>query len=67
MFLSPTELETLTGYKRPSRQIKWLRAMRYRFEVSAVGRPVVAKVEAEGRLVSRHEPTKDRPRLELVR
>lgn len=47
MFLSPTELETLTGYKRPSRQIKWLRERGYIFFVNGKGMPVIARKHAD--------------------
>ncbi|MHB8473224.1 MAG: DUF4224 domain-containing protein [Gammaproteobacteria bacterium] len=67
MFLTLAELEILTGYKRPSCQIKWLKAMRFRYQVSATGRPVVARIEVERNLTSRPEAIKDRPRLEMVR
>lgn len=63
MFLSPDELVTLTGYRRPSRQIVWLRARRVRHFVNAVGHPVVARATVEGR---DQAPQAVRPRLHLV-
>ena len=51
MFLTPAELATLTGYQLAGWQIRWLKERGWRFEVSATGRPVVARVYAEQRMV----------------
>jgi len=40
-FLSPAELETLTGYVKPSKQIAWLQRHGVPHFVNAAGRPVV--------------------------
>lgn len=40
-FLDAGDLETLTGYKLPSKQIEWLHCKRIPFRVNARGRPVV--------------------------
>ena len=50
MFLTDDELFHLTGYKLPGWQVRWLKAHTWRFEVSAIGRPVVARAYAEQRL-----------------
>lgn len=50
MFLSAEELEQLTGRKRWSAQIRWLRDHHWAFTVRADGRPVVARREAERQL-----------------
>lgn len=47
MFLSPEEVKTLTGLASASRQIGWLRAKGWRFELNAIGRPIVARRYAE--------------------
>jgi len=43
MFLTPDELITLTGCRRPSGQIRWLRAHQIRHWVNATGHPVIAR------------------------
>lgn len=53
MFLTAAELAELTGYRRPSAQLRWLREHRWRFEVNAVGHPRVARAYFERRMVSR--------------
>lgn len=47
MFASEDAIRTLTGYKRPADQIRWLRANGYRFRLSRAGRPVVLESEIE--------------------
>lgn len=42
-FLSPDELATLTGVRRPSAQIRFLRSRRIRHIVNRAGHPVVAR------------------------
>ena len=49
LFLSPEELELLTGRKRKSRQIELLRSMGIPFRVNAIGHPVVTRGVVEGR------------------
>ena len=41
MFLTPEQLETLTGLRQPAAQIRWLRRNGVRHYVRADGRPVV--------------------------
>jgi hypothetical protein len=43
ILLTPDELRTWTGYKHPKRQIAWLRAKGYRFDVNAANRPIVSR------------------------
>lgn len=50
MFLTPEELEILTGYVRHSAQVRWLDAHGYSFERSASGQPVVSRSHAESKL-----------------
>lgn len=51
MFLTRAEIQTLTGLKRPTAQIRWLRTQGYRFNVNALGDPVIAIAEANRKLV----------------
>ena len=41
MFLTPEELQGLTAYKTKAKQIAWLRANGYPFEIAGDGRPRV--------------------------
>ena len=50
MFLSPEELQVLTGYARWADQRKWFASRRWIFEVNASGRPIVLKSYVEARL-----------------
>ena len=43
MFLTVNELHALTGYRRPSAQIRWLRSRQIKHYVNAVGHPVVMR------------------------
>lgn len=48
-FLSPEELEVLTGRKSKKRQIDALRVMRVPFWVNAIGCPVVSRSAVESK------------------
>lgn len=50
MFLSVEEIKRLTGKKRPSAQIAWLRKKGYKIDVNGLGEPVVAVSEAMRKL-----------------
>ena len=50
MFLTPSELETLTGYAQNGRQRRWLDSHQWRYESAANGRVVVSRAYAESRL-----------------
>lgn len=39
MFLTPADLQALTGYRRAHEQIKWLRARHWVYELGGDGRP----------------------------
>ena len=52
-FLSPADLETLTGYKRPADQARWLEEHGVPATINARGRPVVAR----DLTLQRKEPT----------
>ncbi len=47
LFLNADELETLTGFKTPARQVEWLRTKGWRFEINGNRRPIVARKYAE--------------------
>ncbi len=47
MLLSRKEIEALTGYRRPSKQIAWLRKYGFRFFVAADGYPRVLRADLE--------------------
>lgn len=50
MFLTPDEIASLTGYKQPARQIRWLAACGWKFEVGADGLPKVLRAYADARM-----------------
>jgi hypothetical protein len=45
--LTPDEVQDITGFKLNRLQIDWLQRKGWRFEVNAIGRPVVARKYAE--------------------
>lgn len=47
LFLTPAELEALTGFKTPARQVEWLRNKGWRFEINGNRKPVIARKYAE--------------------
>jgi hypothetical protein len=47
LFLAPEEVETLTGFKAPMRQVDWLRTKGWRFELSGNRKPIIARRYAE--------------------
>ena len=51
MILSPAVLIRLTGYGRPSAQIRWLRRHGWKYDVNALGEPIVAVAEFHRKLV----------------
>lgn len=60
MFLTAAELQTLTGYRRPSAQLRWLNRHGYRATINGLGEPVVTVAEMNRHLVggraARQEP-----------
>ena len=66
LFLTREELEELTGRKRASAQIRWLREHGYPVEESAAGRPVVLRAEVERRLSSGEPVRRSSPRWDKV-
>jgi hypothetical protein len=65
MLLTDKEVRGLTGYSRPSAQIRWLRQHGWRFTVNALGKPAIAVAEfnrrmvGTGRSVAQQEPNWD--------
>ena len=53
MFLSADDLAELTGFVRPSAQIRWLTENGWYYAVDAYGRPRVALAEFNRHLVGR--------------
>ena len=66
IFLTPEELQELTGRKRASAQIRWLKERGYPVEESAAGRPVVLRAEVERRLSSGEPARSSSPRWDKV-
>ena len=60
MFLTPKEVADLTGYQKPSAQIRWLTAEKFGFVVGGDGHPKVLRDVVLSRLgavrSSRKEP-----------
>lgn len=52
MFLTPAELQELTGYKRAMDQCRWMRKRGWTFELNNLNRPVVLRAHAEAKLGS---------------
>lgn len=59
MFLTPAELVALTGYKRQSAQVRWLRRHGWRLTVNALGEPKVAVAEFNRRMVGGRSVTQE--------
>ena len=51
ILLTDEEVRDLTGYSRPSAQIRWLRRQGWRFTVNALGKPAIAVAEFNRRMV----------------
>ncbi|WP_462382208.1 DUF4224 domain-containing protein [Pseudomonas sp. Marseille-QA0892] len=64
MFLTADEVADLTGYTKPSAQIKWLEAERYGFAVGGDGKPKVLREIVIARLGGMK--TAKEPRLRLT-
>jgi hypothetical protein len=50
VFLTPADLEQLTGYKVPAKQAAWLEERGWRFVRNAAGRVMVSRAHAEAML-----------------
>jgi hypothetical protein len=66
VFLSSCEINRLTGYVRPSAQVRWLRRNGYRLTVNALGEPVVAAAEAARKLVGGSSNVTQEPNFEAI-
>ncbi len=64
MFLTSAELETLTGYRLPGWQRRWLINHQWTHEIAANGRVVVSRAYAESRL-NNLSTVKPKPPLNL--
>jgi hypothetical protein len=53
MFLTDTDLQSLTGYKRPAEQRRWLTSHGWAFEVRGDGKNRVLLEEARAKMVTR--------------
>lgn len=47
LFLTPEEVEQLTGFRAPARQVAWLREKGWRFEINGNRRAIAARKYAE--------------------
>jgi Domain of unknown function (DUF4224) len=66
MFLSINEIERLTGMKRHSAQIAWLRSKGYRFTVNGLNQPIVAVAETNRKLVGGTAARQEEPNWEAM-
>ena len=68
-FLMPEELIMLTGFKLPARQIAWLSAKGWRFEINGNRRPILARKYAEKMLGCGgvEEPSRPQPNFNALR
>lgn len=58
LFMTPDDLQELTGYRRHADQRRWLTTHGWRFEVSATGKPTVSRQYAETMLSGQREEPK---------
>ena len=56
MFLTSSEMTELTGYRRFSKQIGWLKRYEIAYFVAASGRPVVLRSTLDSRTIPAHGP-----------
>ena len=67
MYLSKEEVERLTGKKRYSAQIRWLKDHGYKFAVNGLNMPVVAVAESNRKLVGGASERRREPDWSLLR
>lgn len=65
MFLTEEEMVTLTGLRRPSAQIRWLRSRQIKHFVNGVGHPVIARAWLIGDRDA--VPLPQRPNLQVLK
>lgn len=66
MFLTPAELEQLTGYKTPAGHAKWLDARGWRFERQRAGGVVISRAYVETMLAGGTAPRPGQPNFAAV-
>ena len=62
MFLTDTDLQSLTGYKRPAEQRRWLTSHGWAFEIRADGKNRVLIEEAHAKMLTRQNGNKWNPK-----
>ena len=63
MFLTAEEVADLTGYRKPSAQLKWLEAERYGYAIGGDGHPKVLREVVISRLGGIQSKKGPQPRL----
>lgn len=66
MLLSIEDIQRLTGKKRPSAQITWLKNHGYRFSVNGLNQPIVAVAEVTRKLVGGPAARQQEPNWEAL-
>jgi len=66
MFLTHAEVERLTGKKRHSAQIRWLRSKGYRLQVNGLGEPIVAIAEYNRKAIGGSHKRSEEPNWEVL-
>ncbi|WP_137894983.1 DUF4224 domain-containing protein [Ramlibacter sp. 2FC] len=68
LFLLADEVEFLTGFKTPMRQVQWLHAKGWRFELNGNRKPIIARKYAEKMLgCGGNEEQRPRPNFAALR
>ena len=69
IFLMPEEVQVLTGFKTPARQVTWLRIKGWRFELNGNRKPIIARKYAEKMLGcgGLEEPSRPQPNFNALR
>ena len=65
--LTAEELGELTGFRRKSCQVAWLKRWGWPFCIDGYGRPKVDRAEYERRMRTAPPKRRGQPRLELIR
>lgn len=65
MFLTPEQVQELTGYRRPSMQRMWLERSGVPYFTSRSGKPIILRSDLEQRTMPRDGPPKNQ-RLRLA-
>lgn len=68
LFLTPGEMEELTGYKRSLQQARWLDEHGWIFTQNANNRPIVTRKYAEARLgIDSQQQPSNEPNFDALR